>query len=61
MEEHRLISSVNGKIQIKTTVMGAGGVAQVVRVPPSKCQILSSNPSTAKKKGGGIILHPLNS
>jgi hypothetical protein len=28
----------------------AGGVAQVVEYPPSKCEALSSNSSTAKKK-----------
>jgi hypothetical protein len=28
----------------------AGGVGQAIELLPSKCEVLSSNPSTAKKK-----------
>jgi hypothetical protein len=33
-----------------TKAKSAGGVAQVVDLPPSKCKAMSSNPSTEKKK-----------
>jgi hypothetical protein len=32
--------------------LGAGGIAQGVVYLPSKCETLSSSPSTAKKSGG---------
>jgi hypothetical protein len=34
------------------TIIGSGGVAQVVEHLPSKCEALSSKPSTTKKKSG---------
>jgi hypothetical protein len=33
----------------------AGGMAQVVELLPSKCEALSSNPSTTEKKKKGNI------
>jgi hypothetical protein len=36
-----------------TKAKSAGGVAQVVDLPPSKCKAMSSNPSTEKKKRDG--------
>jgi hypothetical protein len=40
------IQFIKGKQEEKT----AGGVAEVVERLPSKCEALSSNPSTAKKR-----------
>jgi hypothetical protein len=35
---------------LKKQLLWAGGVAQVVECLPRKCEVLSSDPSTAKKK-----------
>jgi hypothetical protein len=35
---------------LKNTPFGVGGVTQVIEHLPSKCEALSSNPSTAKKE-----------
>jgi hypothetical protein len=36
--------------QSQKQITWAGGMIQAVRVLPSSCKVLSSNPSTAKKK-----------
>jgi hypothetical protein len=43
-------SSSGDPILKKKSQKRAGGVAQVVELLPSKCEALSSNPNTAKKK-----------
>jgi hypothetical protein len=40
---------MSNKIEIKTKIVGAGGVANVVECMPSKCESLGSNPSNTKK------------
>jgi hypothetical protein len=50
------VQSQPGQIVLKilsqkySTQKSAGGVAQVVKSLPSKCEALSANPSTTKKK-----------
>jgi hypothetical protein len=38
------------KLFFKNYMPGAGGVVQMVKCLPRRCEALSSNPSTAKKK-----------
>jgi hypothetical protein len=41
---------MESQIRVKSGNLGAGGVIQVVEHLPSKCEALSSNPSTKKKR-----------